>query len=449
VPNRVAVIGAGIAGLSAAYQLRNEAELVIYEGNDYIGGHANTIEVTENGSVIGLDTAFIVFNRPSYPGLSAFFDELEVPVLAHEGGFNMFDLNTGVEFGTTEFDMSEQEIVDRYPASFLDIWREAKRFHSEAPRHFLRKQAEFGLGEYLDLHGYSEAFKRSFVVQLATAVWSIPPELIWEMPASTFIAFFMAHDAEGLGGRSVAWQTVQGGSISYVRRALNAIGAELRLSDPVVSVEDLGRFVEVTTQSGSREQYDSVVLSTHADQALSILRNPTPAQQAVEIVRYNTASCVLHTDDAVISKDRDRWTSWNFGSMKVDGQSRAWPVYYLNALQDLDAEQDYFVTLDCPIEVAPEKVIKHITYSHPIITCEVRELQSSIYRAHSGSRVLMAGSYFHSKSLGPDQIGSHEAAFSSGVEAARAVRTVLADPDFSRSAAASNNMSDPTQEAAS
>jgi predicted NAD/FAD-binding protein len=247
----------------------------------------------------------------------------------------------------------------------------------------------------------------------------------------------------------VAWQTVQGGSISYVRRALAAIGAELRLQDPVVAVEDLGPCVEVTTASGSRQRYDSVVLSTHADQALSILRNPTPAQQAVDIVRYNTSSCLLHTDDSVISKDRQRWRSWNFGSLEVDGQHRAWPVYYLNDLQNLDAAQDYFVTLDCPIEVAPEKVIKSITYSHPIITCAVRELQSTIYRAHSGSRVLLAGSYFHSKSLGPDQIGSHEAAFSSGVEAARAVRAVLADPHFSRATAASNTMSDSKLEAAS
>jgi predicted NAD/FAD-binding protein len=432
VPNRVAVIGAGIAGLSAAYQLRDEAELVIYERNDYVGGHANTVEVIEDGTTIGLDTAFIVFNRPSYPGLSAFFDELGVPVLAHEGGFNMFDLDTGVEFGTLEFDLPEHEIVERYPESFLGIWRDAQRFHAEAPRHFLRKQAEFGLGAYLDLHGYSEAFKRGFVVQLATAVWSIPPELIWQMPASTFIAFFMAHDAEGLGGRSVAWHTVQGGSVTYVRKALAAIGAELRLDDPVVAVEDLGHWVEVRTLSGSSERYDSVVLSTHADQALSILGNPTPAQQAIEAVRYNTSSCLLHTDEAVLSKDRARWRSWNFGTVTTDGQSRAWPVYHLNQLQDLNARQDYFVTLDCPIEVAPDKVIKRITYSHPIITCEVRDLQSSIYRAHSGSRVLLAGSYFHSKSLGPDQIGSHEAAFSSGVEAARAVRAVLADPQFSR-----------------
>ena len=435
MPKRVAVIGAGIAGLSAAYQLREEAELVIYESNDYVGGHANTVEVTEDGTTVGLDTAFIVFNQPSYPGVSAFFDELGVPVLAHEGGFNMFDLDNGVEFGTTEFDLPEHEIVARYPEDFQAIWREAKRFHAEAPRHFLRKQAEFGLGAYLDLHGYTEAFKRGFVVQLATAVWSIPPELIWQMPASTFIAFFMAHDAEGLGGRSVAWQTVKGGSISYVRRALDAIGAQVRLGDPVVAVEDLGAWVEVRTRAGEVQRFDSVVLSTHADQALSVLRNPTVAQQAVGIVRYNSSSCLLHTDDAVLSKDRSRWRSWNFGSLTVDGQTRAWPVYHLNQLQDLDARQDYFVTLDCPIEVAPDKVIKSLTYSHPIITCEVRELQSSIYRAHSGSRVLLAGSYFHSKALGPDQIGSHEAAFSSGVEAARAVRAVLADPDFSRAAA--------------
>ena len=423
---RVAVIGGGIAGLSAAYQLRDEADLVIYECNDYIGGHANTVEVVEDGTTIGLDTAFIIFNRPSYRGLTAFFDELEVATLAHQGGFNIFDLETGVEFGTSEFDLNEEAIVARYPESFVDIWRQTRRFHAEAPRHFVRKRTELGLGDYLDQQGYTDAFKYGYIIQLGTAVWSMPPELIWEMPASTFIAFFMAHDTEGLGGRSVAWETVQGGSISYVRKALAAIRPELRLNDRVVSVEDLGDFVDVTTAAGVKDRFDAVVLSTHADQALRVLRHPTPAQQAVDIVRYNSSTALLHTDKAAMSADRTRWRSWNFGSMRTDGgQTTAWPVYYLNELQGLDAAQDYFLTLDCPLPVAPEKIIKEIQYAHPILTQEVRELQSSIYRAHRDTRVLLAGSYFHSKALGPDQIGSHEAAFSSGVEAAHAVRAVL------------------------
>lgn len=425
---RVAVVGGGISGLSAAYALRGEAEITIYEQNDYLGGHANTVEVDEpsTGRTLGLDTAFIVFNAPSYPGLSGFFDELGVKSLAHEGGFFLFDTDTGLQFGTPEFHQSLDDLAEKYPEDFVDICRQARRFHAEAPRDFLRKRAEMPLGEYLQRNGYTEAFASGVVVQLATAVWSMPPRLLWLMPASTFIAFFMAHDAEGLGGRQVSWRTVTGGSISYVRKAVSAIGATLRLADPVVDVAEHATGVTVLTRSGTRAEFDAVVLATHADEALAVLQNPTPAQQAVDVVRYNTVDCVLHTDPRVIEGAHERWGSWNFGSGTFDGERRAWPVYYLNKLQGFEADQDYFVTVDYPGEISPEAVIARFVYSHPVITCDVRALQSTIYRAHDDTRVILAGSYLHSKKLGPDQIGSHEAAFASGREAARVVSRLLA-----------------------
>jgi uncharacterized protein len=423
---RIAVIGGGVAGLSAAYSLRDEAEITIFERNDYIGGHAHTVEVQEGERLIGLDTAFIVFNRLSYPELSTFFAELGVETLDHQGGFNIYDLDLGIQFGTSEFDLDEADIVRRFPESFVGLWREARRFHAEAPRDFLRRRADVPLGQYLEERGYSEDFKHGFVVQLATAVWSIPPELLWTMPASTLIAFFLAHDAEGLGGRSVAWKTVAGGSVSYVRAALARIRPTLRLGDRVVRVAEDAGGVEVSTASGTVQRFDAVVVATHADEALAVLADPTRAQRAVEAVHYSTSRCLLHSDTSVLPSDRSRWRSWNFGKVRKDGQMRSWPVYYLNRLQDLPAVEDYVVTLDCPLPVAEDRVIAELEYSHPIITCAVRDLQRSIYEAHQGTRVLLAGSYFHSKKLGPDQIGSHEAAFSSGREAASAVRRVLA-----------------------
>jgi len=174
--------------------------------------------------------------------------------------------------------------------------------------------------------------------------------------------------------------------------------------------------VEVVTESRRVERFDAVVLAPHADEALAVLASPTPAQRALKTVRYSTSRCPLHTDATVLPADRSRWRSCNFGTVRRDGNLVSWPVYYLNALQSLDAVRDYFVALDCRLPVADDRVVREVTYSHPIITCEVRDLQRSIYDTHHETRVLLAGSYFHCPKLSPDQIGSHEAAFAAGSE---------------------------------
>lgn len=426
--NRVAVIGAGVAGLSAAYHLRDHAELTIFERDARAGGHANTIAVDDGDQEIGIDTAFVVFNGRTYPMLSQWFGELGVRAKHHGGGFNFFDLKTGLQYGSAEFELDAEEVARRYPRSFVDVWSQAQRFYGESRRDFIRARADMPLGDYLDRGGYTQEFKHSFVVLLATAVWSVPHEVIWKMPASTFIAFFMSHDPGGLGGHRVAWKTVADGSRSYVRRALAEIGADVRLSTPVRRVRELGDAVEVLTPSGA-EHYDHVIIAAHADQALAMLAEPTPRQRRVlEPVRYSATTAVLHTDATVLPRDRTRWQSWNYGRVQCGGADRAYVVYWMNRLQGFTASTDYFVTLDYPLAVAPETVIAEIPYTHPIIDMGVREMQRGIYDVNRDGRIALCGSYFHAPKIGPDLIGSHEAAFCSGREAALTVRDQLLEP---------------------
>ncbi|WP_037872623.1 NAD(P)/FAD-dependent oxidoreductase [Streptomyces sp. PsTaAH-124] len=416
---RVAIVGAGVSGISAAYHLRERAQITIYEREDRLGGHANTVEVQDDGRTLGIDTAFVVFNRPAYTNLCEFFDELGVEAVEHQGAFNFFDLDSGLEYGTAELALTEEEVAERYTEEFLTIWREARRFHTEGRKDFVRKKADIPLGEYLDRGGYSQAFRNSYVILLCSAVWSIPAELIWEMPASTAIAFFMGHDEGGLGGRQVDWRTVGGGSISYVRKALAAIGPEIRSGDPVTAIHQEDDGVTVTTARGS-ERYDYVVVGAHADEALALLDNAGDHQREVlSKVRYNGSSVVLHTDPSVMPADRERWEAWNYGKVDVDGEARTYVAYYMNKLHGFTSEKDYFVTLDYPRDVDPETVIAEFPYTHPIIDIHVRDMQKSIYDVNVGSRVKLCGSYFHAKRHGVDQIGSHEAGYSSGMEAAR------------------------------
>ncbi|MCX4748430.1 FAD-dependent oxidoreductase [Kitasatospora sp. NBC_01287] len=414
---RIAVIGAGVAGLSAAYRLREHAELTLFEREDRIGGHANTIEVEEAGRTLGIDTAFVVMNRPSYPNFSRFLDELGVATKEHAGGFNFFDLDSGLQYGSAELALPQEEVARRYPAEFNTLWHEARRFHTEGRRDFFRKRTDLPLGEYLDRGGYSQEFRHGYVILLCTAVWSVPAELIWEMPATTVIAFFLAHDEGGLGGRRVDWRTVEGGSISYVRRAIAAIDPKLRLAEPVTGVREEAAGVSVATATGV-EHFDHAVLAVHGDQARALLTDPNEAQRAtLARIRYNASTAVLHTDPSVLPTDRSRWESWNYGKVVLDGAVRPYVAYYMNRLHGFEAERDYFVTLDYPRELREELVIRELRYEHPVIDLGLRTLQQTIYQVNEGSRIKLCGSYFHSKQLHHDQIGSHEAAFSAGQEA--------------------------------
>lgn len=411
--------------MSAAYQLRDCAQVTIFEAGPRLGGHANTIEVREGDRTLGLDTAFIVYNEAHYPLLTAFFDELEVPTQDHPGRFCFFDLDRQRSYVSEDFELDEERIRQRYDAEFTELWREARRFQSETPRDFIRRRADIPLGEYLDRNGYSAGFRYGFVVLIATAAWSVPAERIWEMPASTVIAFFYAHGHEGLGGQTAPWRTVTGGSISYVRRVEERFaqaGVDVRLDAAVKQVRQDGEQVVVYGPDGP-ERFDYVVLATHADDAMRILADPTAGQRRLEVIRYHDTCALLHTDDSVMPADRRRWRSWNYGRIGHGDQQQSWVVYYLNELQHLNAAKDYFVTLDCPLPIRDDAVIEEMAYRHPIFTTEVRALQRDIHSINNeDSRIKFAGSYFHSRKMGIDIIGSHESAFDSGVAAAEAVR---------------------------
>jgi predicted NAD/FAD-binding protein len=414
----VAVVGAGVSGLSAAYQLRGHAAITLYEREDRLGGHANTIEVEDAGRTLGIDTAFVVFNKPSYPNVSKFFEELGVETVQHVGGFNFFDLDTGVQYGTAELNLSEQEVTANYAEEFQNLWREARRFHEEGRRDFFRKRTDMPLGEYLDRGGYSQEFRYGYVILLCTAVWSVPAELIWEMPATTVIAFFMAHDEGGLGGQRVEWNTVAGGSINYVRKAVAAIDPKLRVGEPVTAIRQEPDGVAVVTAEGE-DRYDYAIVAAHGDQARELLVNPNPVQrETLSKIRYNASKVVLHTDASVMPSDRSRWENWNYGKVTVDGAVKPFVAYYMNKLHRFESQLDYFATLDYPLPIREDLVIREIDYTHPIIDLDLRNLQETIYKVNEGGRVKLCGSYFHSKQLHYDQIGSHEAGFSSGRDAA-------------------------------
>ena len=215
---KLAIIGSGISGISVAYHLRNDYDITVIEKNDYIGGHTNTHVVKEGDREIGIDTAFMVWNPRSYKNLYEFFKELELPYHEIRGGFNFWDRESGVQYGTQDFDLTPEEISGQYPESFVKIYEEANRFHKECVEDFKKGRTWCSLNEYLDRNNYSEAFKYGFVVLIGCAAWTVTPETLLEYPASTVIAFYMIHGPGGLTGKTMEWCSLEGGSHHYLKK---------------------------------------------------------------------------------------------------------------------------------------------------------------------------------------------------------------------------------------
>lgn len=427
---RVAIIGSGAAGLSAAHNLRSSAAVTVFEASDRPGGHAHTMEVEDDGRILGLDTAFIVYNEPNYPELMRLFRDLGVDGVEHPGRFSFYDLDTGSCYVSDDFVLTEEEVRRTCPPEFLGLWREAQRFHRESARDFVRRRVDMPLSEYLERNGYSPEFRHGFVVMMCSTAWVIPAEKIWEMPAATVIAFFMAHGSQPLGGSGVPWRTVRGGSITYVRRVceeLEVNGGELRLNTPVYGVRSAGADdgspdgVLVRTAAGV-ERFDQVVVATHADQALRLLEDPTDLERRMlGAIRYHPSTAVLHTDPAVMPADRAQWRSWNYGRVTRDGQPRPWVVYNLNQLHCFSSATDYLVSVECPVSPRDEAVIAELAFDHPTFDLPARRIQSDIDTVNADGPVKFAGSYFHSRKFGPDSLGNHDTAIGAGRAAAEAV----------------------------
>lgn len=425
MPQRVAVIGAGVAGLSAAYELREDFDVTLFEGGALAGGHANTVYATEGALTLGLDTGFIVFNEANYPRLSAFFQSLGVPVLDHRGGFLYYDLDGSLRYSTEDLDLPDDESLS---PEFRRISREARKFYAEAPKHFVRGQADIPLGEYLEREGYSDDFKYGFIILQGSAVWSAPAEVIWDIPASTVIGYFWSHGHGGLGGRNVSWNTVAGGSRTYVDRVLRELssaGVKVHLATSVSAVE-LDESRVAVSFDGGVEHFDYAVIATHADTAASLAHGISVEQRAMlETVRYNSTEVVLHTDTSILPPEREKWRSWNYGRVGRGDELRTYVVYYLNEIQQFTASEDYLLSLDCPLPLDPARVLERFDYTHPIVDLPVRQLQQTIHTINEVNRIKFCGSYFHCRKMGRDSLGSHESAFDSGVAAGEAVRRAV------------------------
>jgi uncharacterized protein len=367
-PMRIAIVGTGISGLLAAHKLHPQHEIVVYEAAARLGGHTNTVAVAAEDGTHQVDTGFIVFNDRNYPEFEALLEEIGVASQASHMSFSVSDGRGGFEYSGTPRGIFARPAHLLSP-TFLGMLRDWRRFNREARALIGMNGTAPSLGHWLEQQGFSRHFIERLIVPQASAVWSADPEQMWSFPASFMAEFFENHGMYSLRDRP-RWRTVRGGSNSYVGAISAPWRDRVRLRAPVRRIERLPGWVRIEADGCESEEFDRVVIAAHSDQALAMLADPSPAEREVlGAIPYQPNEAVLHTDASLMPRRRAAWSSWNFHL--ADGPPRGSTVtYWMNNLQQLATETDYFVTLNRGEEIDPAKTIRRISYEHPVYTRE-------------------------------------------------------------------------------
>jgi uncharacterized protein len=408
---RLAVIGAGVSGTTAAYLLQRRYDVTLFEAEDRLGGHAHTHRViTTTGNEIAVDSGFIVFNNVTYPDLTRLFDEIGIDSTETSMGMSIRCEGCGLVYagGGSLAGLFASPRTTARPR-FARMLGEVVEFQRAARRHLATGDNEQTLGEFLRTRGYSPYFQAHYILPVVSAVWSAGPAAARQYPSKYLFRFL---DNHGMLGRrpSLRWRTIPGGSYRYVERLTKELSATFT-STPIRSVARNLDGVEVRDSSDQRHLFDHVVIATHADTALGLLVDPTAEEKSVlGAFTYSLNDVVLHTDSRLLPAQKSARLSWNYCLPSCGADNRDVVVsYYMNRLQHLQGPDDYLVSLNAHERVHPEAVLARMSYEHPVYTTQSLEAQARLPDLNQG-RTAFAGAYHG--------WGFHEDGCRSGVNAA-------------------------------
>ncbi|MBT6628644.1 MAG: FAD-dependent oxidoreductase [Gemmatimonadetes bacterium] len=367
---RIAIVGTGIAGLTAAYLLRRQHDVTVFEAAGYVGGHTNTVAVDVESGRWDVDTGFIVHNPKAYPNFVSLLQQLGVASAPTEMSFSVKSLQSGLEYGASGMRRLFAQKRNALRPSFYRMLLDVLRFYREAPE-LLESGGDDSttLGEYLDRKKFSRPFIEDHLIPYGAAIWSASADDMYAFPARFFAHFF--HNHGFLSTEKPAWRVIENGSRTYVERLIEPFRNDIRLRTPVTSIRRDEAGVQIVTANDPYpERFDDVVLALHSDQALRLLSDPTPTEKDVlGKLGYQKNDVLLHTDEKVLPRRRRAWASWNY-HVPAKKQDRVSVTYNMNLLQSLKAPETFCVTLNGVEAVDEGRVLKEIVYHHPRYTLD-------------------------------------------------------------------------------
>jgi len=390
---KIAIIGTGISGMVAAYFLNQEHEITVFEANDYIGGHTHTLAVEQQGITYAVDTGFIVFNDQTYPNFVKLLARLGVASQPSRMSFSVKCEKTGLEYSGTSLNTLFAQRRNFLRPSFYRMLRDILRFNATAPSLLQNGTQELTLGTYLEAHRYSQDFITYYLIPMGAAIWSADPQQMHHFPARYFVQFFHNHGMLTVNKRP-QWRVIQGGSARYVEALTHSYRQRIRLRCPIHSITRYSDHVEVQPRQGEKERFDHVVIATHSDQALAMLTDPTKAEvETLSAFPYQENEVVLHTDATLLPRRHLAWASWNYHLLRA-GQNRVAITYNMSILQSLCSPQPFCVTLNRSNDIDPAKIIRRITYHHPVYTTHGVAAQKRHHSMNGVNRTSFCGAYW-------------------------------------------------------
>jgi len=409
---KIAVVGTGISGLTAAYLLHKDHDITVFEENDKIGGHTATIDVQHDGVDYAIDTGFIVYNDWTYPNFIKLMNKLGVSSLATEMSFSVKSESNGLEYSGSNLNTLFAQRKNLVNPGFIKMILDILRFNKESIKDLESGSIQPGttLGEYLKSNNYSEEFANHYLIPMGSAIWSASTKTMFDFPLLFFVRFFKNHGLLSVNDRP-QWRVIKGGSRSYLEPLTRDFKDRIKTGMGIKSVKREEGHVDIVTADGQSHRFDQVILACHSDQALSMLQDPTDSEKSVlGAMEYQDNDVVLHTDDSLLPKKKLAWASWNYW-LRAQEQSRTVLTYDMNILQRIKAPVTFCVTLNATSEIDPSKILGRFNYSHPVFTLDSVAATERWEEINGVNNTWYCGAYWAN--------GFHEDGVKSGIRVAK------------------------------
>lgn len=395
---KIAIIGAGISGLTTAYYLNKEHDVCVYESAPIIGGHTATIDVESHGRHYAVDTGFIVYNDWTYPNFIRLLNELKVETQPTSMSFSVSCESSGLEYAGSNLNTLFAQRKNLLNPTFWKILKDIVRFNREAIVDLEADKIDkaMTLREYLQANKYSEAFKDNYLVPMGAAIWSAGVDSMLDFPLLFFVRFFKNHGLLSVRNRP-QWRVIKGGSRQYLAPLTSSFLHCIKTNTTITDIQRDADQVWITTANGEREAYDYLVMATHSDQALALLKQPSKDESDIlGGIPYQNNEVVLHTDITRLPANRRAWACWNYRLSNTDNEQGAMSrlTYDMNLLQGIESPETFCVSLNQTDTIDPEKILGSYNYSHPVFTLSGMQAQSQWETLAGNNRTWFCGAYW-------------------------------------------------------